>query len=141
MPAKAEPAPAPAARTYTIAAGDTLTKISQKFYGTPSRWPEILAFTDHAQLTLALGVRVPDALPPSVRTRVARNLTDNAARHQHLLEAHRMLADGLHRAAIPFVLLKGISNWPGYCERPEHRPQSDIDIFCPPELCQPAAIR
>jgi len=23
--------------------GDTLTRISQKFYGTPSRWPEILA--------------------------------------------------------------------------------------------------
>jgi len=43
MPAKAEPMPAATARTYTVAAGDTLTRISQKFYGTPSRWPEILA--------------------------------------------------------------------------------------------------
>jgi nucleoid-associated protein YgaU len=33
----------PAPRTHTIAMGDTLTKISQKYYGTPNRWNEILA--------------------------------------------------------------------------------------------------
>jgi nucleoid-associated protein YgaU len=40
------PAPAPAApapRTHVIAMGDTLTKISQKYYGTPNRWNEIFA--------------------------------------------------------------------------------------------------
>lgn len=40
------PAPAPAApapRTHVIAMGDTLTKISQTYYGTPNRWSEILA--------------------------------------------------------------------------------------------------
>ena len=45
-PAPATPAPAtPAAepRTHTITYGDTLTKISQKYYGTPKRWNEILA--------------------------------------------------------------------------------------------------
>jgi nucleoid-associated protein YgaU len=36
-------APAPAApRTYVVAEGDTLTKISRKFYGTSSRWDDIL---------------------------------------------------------------------------------------------------
>jgi nucleoid-associated protein YgaU len=41
----AAPAPAPAApeaKTYVVAEGDTLTKISRKFYGTSNRWPDIL---------------------------------------------------------------------------------------------------
>ena len=44
-PATAVPAPiaAPAPRTHVIAAGDTLSKISKKYYGTPDRWTEILA--------------------------------------------------------------------------------------------------
>jgi nucleoid-associated protein YgaU len=43
-PVAASPPPATApARTHTIAAGDTLTKISQQYYGAASRWPEILA--------------------------------------------------------------------------------------------------
>ena len=42
----AAPTPAPAAtaatgRTHTIATGDTLSKISQRYYGTPNRWQEI----------------------------------------------------------------------------------------------------
>jgi LysM repeat protein len=36
-------APALAARTYTVVPGDTLTKISRRFYGTSDRWPEIYA--------------------------------------------------------------------------------------------------
>lgn len=30
------------ARTYTVKAGDTLTKISVRYYGSPSRWPDIV---------------------------------------------------------------------------------------------------
>lgn len=40
------PAPAPAApevKYHVVAAGDTLGKISRQYYGTASRWPEILA--------------------------------------------------------------------------------------------------
>lgn len=37
------PTPAPAAaKTYVVAAGDTLTKISRKFYGNSGRWQDIL---------------------------------------------------------------------------------------------------
>jgi nucleoid-associated protein YgaU len=48
VPAAAAPQPAlvtgaPAMRTHTIAVGDTLSAISRHYYGTPNRWPEILA--------------------------------------------------------------------------------------------------
>lgn len=49
-PAEAAAAPTPApARTYVVADGDTLTRISRKFYGTSSRWEEILK-ANHAVL-------------------------------------------------------------------------------------------
>ncbi len=58
---KAEPA---AARTYTVVAGDTLTKISQKYYGTPGKWQDILAAnrdTLKSEKSLAAGqtIRIP----------------------------------------------------------------------------------
>lgn len=39
----ATPAAAPAARTHIIVEGDTLAKISRLYYGTTSRWPDILS--------------------------------------------------------------------------------------------------
>ena len=36
------PKPEPAPRTHTVVAGDSLTKISKQYYGTPDRWEEIL---------------------------------------------------------------------------------------------------
>jgi nucleoid-associated protein YgaU len=42
-PQASAPAPAaPAAKTYVVAEGDTLGKISRKFYGTSSKWQDIL---------------------------------------------------------------------------------------------------
>ena len=35
------PSPASAPRTYTVQSGDTLSTISKRFYGTPSRWIDI----------------------------------------------------------------------------------------------------
>jgi nucleoid-associated protein YgaU len=40
----AAPAPqpaTPAARTHTVVAGDSLSRISQRYYGTPGRWQDI----------------------------------------------------------------------------------------------------
>lgn len=40
-PAPAEPDPASVPRSYTVQSGDTLSTISARFYGTPSRWIDI----------------------------------------------------------------------------------------------------
>ena len=41
-PTPTSPAPAPAApRTYTVAAGDSLSKIAKKFYGDGNKWKRI----------------------------------------------------------------------------------------------------
>ncbi len=55
---------APTARTYTVAAGDSLSKISQRIYGTPQRWREIYnANRDrlHSESSLKAGLelRIP----------------------------------------------------------------------------------
>ena len=62
-PVAAGPA-APAGRTHTVADGDSLSRISQRYYGTPARWPEIFnANRDvvDAQGTLRVGMvlRIP----------------------------------------------------------------------------------
>jgi len=63
--ATATPAPQPApARTYTVAEGDTLSRISQKFYGTPNRWTEILdanhaAIKDEKSLAIGITLKIP----------------------------------------------------------------------------------
>jgi nucleoid-associated protein YgaU len=40
-PPPAPPAPAPVARTYTVMAGDSLSKIAKHLYGKASLWPRI----------------------------------------------------------------------------------------------------
>jgi chromosome segregation ATPase len=55
---------APVPRTHTIVAGDTLAKISRQYYGTPDRWPEILAANRdilHDEKSLVIGrvIRIP----------------------------------------------------------------------------------
>jgi nucleoid-associated protein YgaU len=55
---------APAPRTHTIVAGDTLAKISRQYYGTADRWPDILAANRdilHDEKSLVIGrvIRIP----------------------------------------------------------------------------------
>jgi nucleoid-associated protein YgaU len=73
MSAAAAPAPAPAAapapataaaKTYVVVEGDTLTKISRKFYGTSSRWEEILKanhdiLKDEKSLVVGSSLKIP----------------------------------------------------------------------------------
>ena len=40
-PAVGTPTPPAGSRIHVIAAGDSLSKISQRYYGTPGRWQEI----------------------------------------------------------------------------------------------------
>ena len=64
-PVVATPAapPPPPVRTHRIAAGDTLTRISSRYYGTPNRWQEIYDANRDK-------LRAPDALPVDVELKI-----------------------------------------------------------------------
>ena len=61
MPAPAAPPPAP--RTYRVASGDTLSRISSRYYGTAARWQDIYN-ANRDQL------RSPDVLPLGVELKI-----------------------------------------------------------------------
>ena len=55
---------APAARQHVVAEGDTLSKISRRYYGTSDRWPEILEanrdiLRDARNLPVGASLRIP----------------------------------------------------------------------------------
>lgn len=108
-----------------------------------SHWQRLLALTDRSQLTLPLGVRCTRELPEWVQERLAGNLRNNAIRHQRVLEAYQQVAGTLSAARIEFMVLKGLAQWPNYCDDLRHRPQYDLDLYCPPADIEPAfeAIR
>jgi LysM repeat protein len=63
-PPAAPPAPAPEAKTYVVAEGDTLTKISRKFYGSSGRWEDILkanhdVMKDEKSLVVGSTIKIP----------------------------------------------------------------------------------
>ncbi|HWA11184.1 MAG TPA: LysM peptidoglycan-binding domain-containing protein [Opitutaceae bacterium] len=63
-PQSATQNPQSSARTHTIAAGDTLAKISRQYYGTPDRWNDILAanrdiLRDEKSLVIGRVIRIP----------------------------------------------------------------------------------
>jgi nucleoid-associated protein YgaU len=63
-PAAAAATPPPAARTYVVVEGDTLTKISRKFYGNSGRWQEILKanhdiLKDEKSLVVGSTLKIP----------------------------------------------------------------------------------
>jgi len=58
------PSAAPVARLHTVVMGETLSGISRQYYGTASRWPEILAANRdwlHDERSLVAGrvLRIP----------------------------------------------------------------------------------
>ena len=62
-PAQAAPPP-PAQKTYVVAEGDTLTKISRKFYGSSGRWADILnankdTLKDEKSLVVGSTLKIP----------------------------------------------------------------------------------
>lgn len=97
----------------------------------PAEWPDLLAMTDHERLTLALGIRCRDSLPGAIAARIDRNLEQNAERHGYLLAAWREIADALRASGIEFLVLKGLAHTAYYAAEACHRPQYDIDLYCP----------
>ena len=100
----------------------------------PDQWPALLKQTDHSQLTLPLGIRCSDYLPDSVRDRIAQNLVSNVARHRLLAAEYRLISETFRARSIDFIALKGPSQIaPLFVPNADYRPQSDIDIYCPPD--------
>ena len=98
-----------------------------------AHWPRLLALTDRSQLTLPLGIRCPPELPEWVQERLAGNLRNNAIRHHRVLEAYEQVARAFSSEGVDFVVLKGLAQWPRYCDDLRHRPQYDLDLYCPPQ--------
>lgn len=96
-------------------------------------WPALLDSLDRAHLTLALGVRCREFLPLAIRLRIDGNLAANAVRYERLVAAQSELVEALSARRIGFVALKGLSQWPYYCDDRRHRPQYDIDMYVPSE--------
>jgi hypothetical protein len=102
-------------------------------------WPALLNLTDHARITLPLGIRCREFVPDSVQTRIDRNLASNAIRYERLFAEYQKIAGALRERGIDFVLLKGLSQMaPFYVSDPHHRPQYDIDLYCPHQLLESA---
>jgi Uncharacterised nucleotidyltransferase len=98
-----------------------------------SVWPSLLHLTDEARLTLPLAIRCGANLPATVRRRVQQDLKRNAERYVRTVAEWREIATVLQRRGIEVVLLKGLTHWPFYCDDPAHRPQYDLDFYCPEE--------
>jgi hypothetical protein len=104
---------------------DTLARVSE------ADWEPLLEIADEARLTLPLGVRREKLLPDAIRRRIHRNLADNAWRFANSIAAHREIGDAFDRSGVPFLVLKGLSHFPLFCDDLRLRQQYDIDLYCP----------
>ena len=98
-----------------------------------AEWTRLLAFCDLAQLTLPLAQLRIKEMPLWVGERLAKNLADNALRFERVKATYREAAHALESAGLQHVVIKGFTQAPDYVADPRLRPQSDLDIFCPPE--------
>ena len=91
----------------------------------------------------SLGDPLSAGTSPWVQERLAGNLRNNAIRHDRVLEAYEQVARAFSSKGVEFVVLKGLAQWPRYCDDLRHRPQYDLDLYCPPSAIQRAfeAIR
>ena len=91
-----------------------------------SDWHSLFDYTDRMHVTLALASRHRDALPPWVRDRLDANIAGNHACIERDRNSYIEIAATLEREGIETTILKGFSH-----DTPL-RPQSDLDLFCPP---------
>jgi hypothetical protein len=99
-----------------------------------SEWQRLLVFGDQMHLTIPMAQVCNRYCPSWVRSRVDLNVADNAMRFQMIKTTYAEIGDALREAHVDHVVLKGFTKSPDYTPDPKHRVQSDIDLFCPPEL-------
>jgi MFS family permease len=98
-----------------------------------AEWKRILSDWYVVRLILPLREVCGDELPAWVRERTDVFLADNASRFERSKSVYSRVAKALCEVGADHVVIKGFSLWPGYTDHPKYRPQSDIDLYCPPE--------
>jgi MFS family permease len=92
-------------------------------------WRKALAFSDQAQLTLALGLTSREHLPEWVQRRIDRNLADNAERWERIKITFEEIASAFEAERLEFAVLKGFSHSPHFVDSPRRRRQGDFDLL------------
>jgi predicted MFS family arabinose efflux permease len=98
-----------------------------------SEWEAVLSSWRVVRLTLPLRQLWDEYLPNWVRDRIDSFLVDNAVHFERIKQFYSIAAAAIRDARAEHVVIKGFSLWPGYVEHPRFRPQSDIDLYCPPD--------
>jgi len=98
-----------------------------------SEWETLLSSWRLVRLTLPLRQLWGENLPDWVRDRIDSFLVDNAVHFERIKQHYSTAATAFKGANAEHVVIKGFSLWPGYVEHPRFRPQSDIDLYCPPD--------
>jgi hypothetical protein len=98
-----------------------------------AEWKQLLVFGDQMHLTIPLAQTCNGYCPGWVRSRIDRNIADNARRFQMIKTTYTEIAGALRNARVDYMVLKGFTQSPDYAPEPRHRIQSDIDLFCPQE--------
>jgi Uncharacterised nucleotidyltransferase len=101
-------------------------------------WSKLLEFCDLAHLTLTLAQLPSDGFPDWVVERLNTNLIDNIQRFKRVKATYKEAAQVLSAARIEHVVIKGFTQCPDYVELPGFRMQSDLDLYCPAEMIEPA---
>ena len=100
---------------------------------TDVEWERILSNWSTARIMMSFRLDVGEDLPNWVRQRIDQNLADIAMRFQKIKSAYATVATELRGVCTDHLVIKGFSLFPGYTDRPDLRPQGDIDLYCPPE--------
>lgn len=101
-------------------------------------WHSLLEFCSLSNLTLPLAQLPMEGLPWWVVDRLRTNLADNALRFERIKAIYAEAAEALDRAGVDHIVIKGFTQAPDYVADPRLRSQSDLDIYCPPEMMQTA---
>src|SRR5664279_1400761 len=97
-------------------------------------WNRILSDWKYVRLALPVREVAGEELPEWVRERIDQFLEDNGKRFERLKREYARVAETLATGGVEHVVLKGFTLFPGYASHPKNRPQSDIDLYCPPGM-------
>jgi MFS family permease len=95
-------------------------------------WRKLLAFTDCMGLTLVFSHLCSANMPDALRERTESNFRSNCLRHESIRNAQLEIAAAFDARGIEFLVIKGLTQSPGFCADPRLRVQYDVDVYCPP---------